>query len=248
MNKWFGFSIECLRLSVCFRVILPWVLLSGVGCQRAALDEKSSIQISIPSAQDFFGSQKISKRIGALSTPVDYNLLCFYANVRGPGIGESGGNCSPLVGVMGGGVGPGGSIELEVPSGESRIAEIYGVLRASATEPCQGYVAGMAMPSPDKIYYLGQSAAVSIAPPTAVMSVQISLPDTDQNLLTQRGWTTCSAPVAGPIVNNGVGRPRIGAATLSGSSHRMVGQAVHVRESQIQVGTRFKIQTWMNKE
>lgn len=248
MNKSSWFILNCSRLSVGSCVVLSWVVASGLGCQRSALDEKSSIHISIPSAQEFLGSQKISKRVGALSTPVDYNLLCFYANVRGPGIGESGGVCSPLVGIMGGGVGPGGLIELDVPAGEARIAEIYGVLRTSATEPCQGYIQGMAMPSPDKIYFLGQSAAVSIAPPTAVMSVQISLPDTDQHLLTQRGWTTCSAPVVGPIVNNGVGRPRIGAATLSGGSHRLVGQAVHVRESQIQTGTRFKIQTWMNKE
>ncbi len=179
---------------------------------------------------------------------VDYSRLCFYANVRGPGITDKSEACEPTVGLFAGGVGPGSQIQMEIPVGKDRVIEIYGVLRNSAQDTCWKSTDPVTRPTVDKFYFLGSSEAVEILPPSAEVSVSVQVPSVSQNIAVVNGWNSCPMATPVPVVQNEtVGRPVLAAATLTGSQFKMKMQVSSKSEAFVQSGSQFKIKSWFNK-
>lgn len=159
-----------------------------VSCQRQA-EDTASLKIQLPSASSF------QKGVSAFSQ-ISPTLVCYVVNVTGPGIVDSTKSCDIKRGIFAGSAAPGTELSVTVPSGANRNVEIYGVLRASSSDPCPTVQTGWPY-SLDRVYFLGRVTGIDVRPPTTTVNMTITLPDPSQNILTQFSMPgSCSAATA----------------------------------------------------
>lgn len=212
-------------------------LFALAACQRPQ-DEGSRVSIQIPSAKQFSKMQNVS------ALAVDYNLLCFGVNVKGPGItGSSATSCDIERGIFSGATAsPGQKIELDVPSGDRRVFEVYAFLRDNVSQSCpvvtEGTWGGW---STSKIYAVGKSDPVTITPPASTVSISLNLPEASQNLAALHGWANNSCYGAPTITATFAGQIAVGAGDLvSGSTMKMRARVSHKNTDQVLVGPSIK--------
>ena len=159
-----------------------------ISCQRA-VEDTASLKIKLPAAESF------SKGVGAFSQ-ISSSLVCYVANVTGPGIQENLKSCDIKRGVFAGSAAPGSELSVTVPTGSNRKVEIFGILRNSSSDPCPNVQTGWPV-NLDKVYFLGEATSVDVRPPTTTVDITVTLPDQSQNILTQFNMpSTCTSVAA----------------------------------------------------
>ena len=219
--------------------ILLFSVLGLLACQKPQNDS-ASVTVHIPNAAEFKASGKLTSQ----SVTVNYDQLCFFVNAKGSGIAStSKGSCDIDRGVMGGGVPPGSDITMDIPGGDNRTIEVYGYLRNSASDACPPLpVDGWGAMPLTKIYFLGQTPAVTIAPPLTQVSVTIALPDSTQNLVVQNSWPVTCSGGALPGATKHAGRLQVGAAALSSTHYKLSARIADHNEGQILTSSHYRIQ------
>lgn len=168
-------------------IAMSWLLLAG--CQRAQDDKTSKIDLQIPEASVFkkLTSDSLSKTDNAASNAtIDFENLCFAVQVSASDITyEPKSKCDFRKGMVVGSVPAGGTLSLDVSRGSDRIFEVYGYLKKSSADTC-GSVPEI-IPDADlsRIYLLGKSDPQSIQQPEVSVSIDIKLPSSDQNVISQ---------------------------------------------------------------
>jgi hypothetical protein len=221
---------------------LPLLGLCISACRRPAA-ESASVSIQIPSAQEFKKLSKASHSVYSLSQ-VDFSLLCFAVNVKGPAVPltSATSQCDIERGLFAGSVASGQTLTLDVPDGSNYSFELYGIIRNSTTEACPLNLTTTWGSPVDKVYFLGKTEGVTISPPTAEVVVNVSLPERTQNLIAQNSLpASCSsAPVLAPTF----GRVQTAAAVMSGTTFKVYARASDKDDLKTLQGTQFKIQNW----
>ncbi len=211
-------------------------------CKRAQDEATSSkIQIRIPTLQE----QSSAIKSSAVSSTVNYNLLCFAINVTGPDIPVTTGasTCNVERGIFEGSVAPGQSLTVMVPMGSSRNFEVYGFLRNNTSEACPTAFGSNWNWPLQKVYLLGQTNGVDISTPESSVSIGFSIPQSEQNIITQKGWSsTCRTAVT---EDKSVGRIQTAtSAPLSGSQFKIYSRVNTKNELQTLEGSQFQIHNW----
>ena len=222
--------------------LMLMALLTLIGCQRPqGPGGNSSVAIAIPSA-----AQYMHGKIGALAIgDVDYTRLCFVALVKGPDIQTTKNTCDVERGISSSAAGPGSSLSLDVPGGDGRVFEIYGLLRALPTDACPDATSAGFGTTISKVYFLGRSLPVTIDPPTATVSVDILLPQESNNLVVSSGMPTSCLPAS--AVSTVAGRVQSGAGSTSSTNYKLLRSRVGERhQDQVLLGTNHKLTGWIS--
>ncbi len=210
-----------------------------VACQRPAGEGDASVQIYIPSVQEF-GSSTQNK----IASPViDYNRLCFVVNVKGNNIQTTSNSCDVERGIFQGSVGPSETLALEkVPPGNTATFEIYGLLRKSTAESCPtGLTTTFGWPV-ERVYFLGSAENVKVEAPTTTVDITISLPETSKDLATLKGWATSCRSKA-PLLPT-AGRTTLSAGILTGSQYKSYSRISDKNEIKNLQGTQYQVRNW----
>lgn len=190
-----------------------------VSCKRAQQEGGSSISIQIPTAQQFKAQQ--SKLSAVKSSAIDYSLLCFGVNVKGPGIDPiPAGSCKVEQGITSDqAVKDGGTLTIDVPKGQDRVFEVYGFLRSAAGDACPTTGPDWNWPV-NKIYLLGTKSGVTLLNDSESVAIDITLPDESQNIAIVKAWpASCTG---NPVAASGAfGQQVAGANSLSSASFHL---------------------------
>ena len=221
--------------------ILLVLAFAVAGCERAnPPSPPSRIVIPIPSQSDFLKASKVSSSVSALAV-VDYNLLCFAANIKGPAIRTLSEACNVERGITTGSVAPGNELIIDdVPLGENYTFEIFGLLRNSATETCPAVnVAAWNHPL-TKIYLVGKTTGVKLIKQNEDVTVMLTMPDQAAHIAAQNLFpASCGGPTSGLKAK---GRVLLGADVLTSTRFKLKYRISFKEESKIlATGTTFKI-------
>jgi hypothetical protein len=224
------------------QIIVLLNLIALTACYRVQ-DDSSKVSIQIPTASQFGKMQNVSASV------IDYNLLCFAVNVKGPGITTSGANsCDIDRGLFEGQTkAPGEELVIDVPGGDGRIFEVYAFLKNNSSQSCpivgKGDWGGWYT---NKIYLVGSKEGVTISPPLSTVEIKITLPDSSQNLAAVHSWApTClgSAPVVVPtptVAGGTQGHIVVGAKELSSTNYKMRARVADKNIEQELVGPNYR--------
>lgn len=160
------------------------------GCQRAKNDKKSTITIETPR-----WSQKSEGSLVALPSQ---RKPCYGVSISGPGIETHSGSCSPQLGALAGYVGEGGTIELQVPSGQQRKIDLYMyLLPANSNASCPQLVHPLAMNDLQNIYLVGSVSGVNLVNEVETVEIPVNFTGVHNHIARQLTLpATCV--VAGP--------------------------------------------------
>lgn len=210
------------------------------GCERASPPSPPSrIVIPIPSQFDFLKSSKVSTSVSALAV-VDYNLLCFAVNIKGPAIRTLSEACNVERGITTGSVAPGNELIIDdVPLGENYTFEIFGLLRNNATETCPAVnVAAWNHPL-TKIYLVGKTTGVKLIKQYEDVTIMLTMPDQAAHIAVQNLFpASCGGPTTGLKAK---GRVLLGADVLTSARFKLKYRISYKEESRVLSGSTLKI-------
>ncbi len=217
-----------------FVALLAALVLTG--CNRAE-GPTSQIVIKFPNKPQFISSLKTAAKVSAL-TVVDYNLLCFAVNVKGPKISVTNNSCDVERGISMGSVLP--DVEMivpNVPTGSDISFEIYGLLRNNSAEPCPP-VDKMQWNHPvNKIYLLGQTVGITLTKIEEEVIVYLSMPAQFAPISVANSFPAACTAIS-------VVRPEnifLGSSLLTSASFNLRSRVSYKEESTELSGTTLKI-------
>lgn len=220
------------------------VLILGVvvgGCRRPVADI-ASVSIQIPTAKQFRSLSKSSQTVSSQSV-VDFNLLCFAVNIKGPAVTATpASTCDIERGLFSGSVGAGATLIVDVPEGSNFTFELYGILRGSTTEACPTGLTTTWGASIDKVYFLGKTTGVTITPPSSEVAITAVLPDQTQSLVAQNSLPATCKPGSSPA--SSFGRVQTAAAVMSGTTFKVYSRASNKDDTKTLQGAQFKVINW----
>lgn len=196
-------------------LVLTLSITFAFGCTRS-MDEKSmsSISIKVPNALH---------KVGSLAAMPTDRKACWGINVTGSNIPTRKGNsCSPVTGIIGGFVEPGGVIEAEVPKGRSRKIELFAyLLPAGDTSACPAFGIAMTTAQTTSTYTVAVANGVDMVNDVTVVEMTADFPGLSNHIAqTQALPLTCGALADTP--NTPGFHVSGGAETASGAGMRMV--------------------------
>lgn len=220
--------------------------LAVLACSRVANQDegRGSISIQIPSAEKL---NAMNNKVGAFGTgaTVDVTKICFGVNVIGPGIvSTSATSCDIERGIVVGTVTAGGTLTVDVDTGDSRVFEIYGFLRSSSTDPCPTFdKSGWGFPI-GSVYFLGSSAPTKIDKADTSVNIAVTLPTTSNNLIASRGWSPSCASTGTTAGGNSGSRTSSGSLLSQSTNLRSRANVNFAPQERVQQSTHLKSRGW----
>lgn len=204
------------------RLLILTIFLSvgAVGCQRKSADDRTTISIQAPQAEN---RQFKTGGIGALSVMPSDRKACYGVNVTGTGIPtQQGSSCSPVSGVLGGFVEPGGNIEVEVPKGSGRKIELYAYLQGPGENvACPQLVPTLSTAQLQHTYLIGTANDIDANSDVVTVNITASFPGLNTNLAQQLSLPATCAPVI--VENPPHSRISNGRQIASSAGYKLIG-------------------------
>ena len=150
---------------------------------------------------EFPASAPVSEKVGSLVVgPFIWANVCFIVNVTTPEVPPKfpGGSCGIPVGVLSGSAKPGGSLELSVPFGSSRVLDVFAYVQANPSLPCPTVAGGFGALDLGKIVRVGRSNAFDTKAKQVEVAVTVTQPATATDIVEQYGMPPSCRPVSQP--------------------------------------------------
>lgn len=236
-----GVELNLNFLKKIFRFFLLTSLLAvTIYCQRAP-DEKTSVAIQIPSAQQL-GMQSINSQ-----SVVDLSLLCFVVDIQGGNnITRPAQTCQPQKGELIGSVPAGSTLNASVIAGTYNF-KIYAVKRTSSTETCPVVnLDNWGVPL-SRVYYLGEVLNKKIEGEKASVTIPVTLPDESHHLISSLSLpASCNTnTIIGNTLAAKQGRVLMGGKFINSANYKMYGKVGFIPVNKtLTSSSGLKIKNW----
>jgi hypothetical protein len=183
-----------------------------------------------------------NNKVSSLDSYPTNRKACYGINITGPGITSSAaGSCSPPVGIPGGFVAAGGSIEATVPYGSSRRFELYLFLQKEGeNNPCPEMGTAFSKDQLLQTYLVGSTSGVTIDQPTLNLTITESFPGLTSNLaVTYSLPTSCTKLPTLPAFPGF--RTNAGHGVATGTGIQLIGSVGRPNSAQDLTGTGIKL-------
>jgi len=217
-----------MRLLISFTIFL-----SLIGCSRKQ-EGLSSISIQMPAMHG---------KVGALASLPVGRVACYGVAIRGPGItGVGATNCHPELGMSLGFVAAGGTLQAEVPKGNSRTFDVYLYLHPTGvTAPCPNMITAFTTLSSQNLYKIGSLPSVTLEKDVEVITIPTTYPGDSNHLYAQNSYPSSCLPAAGPTPKNGFQISSSKDVSTDGATYTLYGRVGRAVESKEVSNGSFKL-------
>jgi|GEM_PF-3092397 len=219
-------------------ILIVFFALAQIGCDRPNTSSTSSrIVIPIPNKSEFLKSAKSTSAISALAS-IDYNLLCFAVNIKGPAVRTTSSTCDVERGITAGSVAPGNELIVsDVPLGENYSFEIFGLLRSNTSGACPAVTLTTWNHPLNKIYLLGKTQGVKLIKQEEAVVISLTMPDQSTHIAMQNSFpAACTSTKKAPT-----GDFLLGAHIATSASFKLKSRVSYKEESRTLAGATLKI-------